>query len=98
MNAHPLQCTRCGEPVGVAEDVESCIDWGPAVIGDDGVVRPQHSDAEDGYQEVHNVVRTLRIRACCVNPDCRHQWTIRRRFDSNPPAADCVAARRAATP
>ncbi|GGJ87142.1 hypothetical protein GCM10011583_18360 [Streptomyces camponoticapitis] len=85
-DARPLACTRCGQQCGVAEDVESCIDWGPAVVGDDGIVRPQYPDAEDGYQEVWSVVRPLRRRAFCVNPDCRHQWTLRRYFDPVPTA------------
>lgn len=87
MATRPLLCPKCGSQVGVAEDVESCIDWGPAVLGDDGTVRPQYPDAEDGYQEVQAAVRTLRIRAFCVAPTCRHQWTLRRRFTSDEPTA-----------
>lgn len=81
MADRPLLCTRCGNQCGVAEDVESCIDWGPAVIAEDGTVRPQYPDSKDGYQEVWNAVKTLRTRAFCVNPECRHGWTLRRRFD-----------------
>ncbi|MFF7130022.1 hypothetical protein [Streptomyces sp. NPDC008240] len=87
MSAHPLPCTKCGSQVGIAEDVESCIDWGPAVIGDDGIVRPEYPNAEDGQQEVWNAVKTLRVRAFCISPECHHQWTLRRRFDPNPAAA-----------
>lgn len=72
-----LTCTRCGSWCGIAEDTEGCIDWGLAVIGDDGVVRPQHPDPEG----VTAVVRSLRVRAVCENPECRYQWTLRRRFD-----------------
>ncbi|MEU9014284.1 hypothetical protein AB0D12_31845 [Streptomyces sp. NPDC048479] len=82
MSTRPLACTKCGSQCGVAEDTEGCIDWGPAVIADDGTVRPQYPDAEDGYQAVTAVVRTLRVRAFCVNPECRHQWTLRRRLDT----------------
>jgi hypothetical protein len=82
MSPRPLLCTKCGSQVGVAEDVESCIDWGPAVVTDDGAVRPQYLDASDGYQEVWNAVKTLRVRAFCIKDDCRHQWTLRRRFDT----------------
>lgn len=76
-----LACPRCGSQCSVAEDVESCIDWGPAVVGADGIVRPQHPNPEDGHQDVENAVRTLRCRAYCQNPSCRHQWTLRRAFD-----------------
>lgn len=81
----PLLCTKCHRQCGVAEDVESCIDWGPAVIDEDGTVRPQYGEAEDGYQEVWNAVRTLRVRAFCANPECGHQWTLRRRLDTTDP-------------
>lgn len=86
MTLRPLTCTRCGQPVGVAEDVESCIDWGPAVVDDDGTVYPQYPDPEDNQQEVDSVVKQLRVRAFCVNPGCQHQWTLRRRFDSLAPS------------
>ncbi|HEY6115777.1 MAG TPA: hypothetical protein VI172_07440 [Candidatus Dormibacteraeota bacterium] len=82
MTSRPLNCTKCGHQCGVAEDVESCIDWGPAVIADDGAVQPQYPRSDDGHQEVWNAVRTLRIRAFCVNPECLHQWTLRRRLDT----------------
>lgn len=81
MTARPLTCTRCGSQCGVAEDVESCIDWGPAVIDTNGVVRPQHPDPNNGYQDTQNAVATIRHRAFCINPECGHQWTLRRRFD-----------------
>jgi hypothetical protein len=81
VSTQPLLCTKCGNQCGVAEDVESCIDWGPAVVDEDGTVRPQYPDAEDGYQEVWNAQTTIRVRAFCVSPSCRHQWTLRRRFD-----------------
>ncbi|WP_328336800.1 hypothetical protein [Streptomyces violaceus] len=81
MTIRPLLCTKCGSQCGVAEDVESCIDWGPAVIADDGTVQPEYPKAEDGYQEVWNAVKTLRTRAFCINPECRHGWTLRRRFE-----------------
>ncbi|MFC8065449.1 hypothetical protein [Streptomyces sp. NPDC057293] len=83
MSTRPLLCTRCRSQVGVVEDVESCIDWGPAVVDEGGVVQPGYPNAEDNHQEVAPAMRTLRIRAYCVNPECGHQWTIRRRFDTS---------------
>lgn len=77
MTGQPLACTRCGSQCGIAEDTEGCVDWGPAVVGEDGVVRPQGSEIEG----ITGVVRVLRVRACCLNPECLHQWTLRRRFD-----------------
>jgi hypothetical protein len=77
MTSQPLACTRCGSPCAVAEDTEGCVDWGLAFIGEDGTVRPQSPDPEG----ITAVVRILRVRACCTNPECRHQWALRRRFD-----------------
>jgi hypothetical protein len=82
----PLLCTKCSRQCGIAEDVESCIDWGPAVVDSDGIVRPEYPDAKDGHQEVWNAVKTLRVRAFCIAPDCRHQWTLRRQFEPATPA------------
>lgn len=81
MSARPLACTQCGGQCCIAEDVESCIDWGPGVIGDDGIARPQYPDDNDGHQSVDHGVNSLRIRAVCTSPACGHQWTLRRRFD-----------------
>jgi hypothetical protein len=81
VSARPLVCPRCGQQCIVAEDVESCIDWGPAVVDSDGIVRPQFPNPADNQQDVHNAVETLRCRAVCINDACRHQWTLRRRFE-----------------
>ena len=40
MADRPLTCTRCDSPASVAEDTHGIINWGPAVVGDDEVVRP----------------------------------------------------------
>lgn len=85
MALRPLVCTKCGGQCGVAEDVESCIDWGPAVVDGDGTAYPQYPDPGDNQQEVYSVVRQLRVRAFCLNPACRYQWTLRRRFESLTP-------------
>lgn len=76
-----LTCTRCGSPCAVAEDTRGLIDWGPAVIGADGVVRPQYPDPADEYQTVTHDIGITNTRAVCSNPECGHQWTLRRRFD-----------------
>jgi hypothetical protein len=81
VTARPLLCTRCHSPVAVAEDARSLIDWGPAVVDADGVVRPQYPDPADDYQSITYDVDHGRARAVCSNPKCGHQWTLRRRFD-----------------
>lgn len=73
----PLLCTRCGGRCAVAEDTEGCVDWGLAVVGEDGVVRPEETEPEG----ITAVTRILRTRAVCQNPECEYQWTLRRRFD-----------------
>lgn len=75
----PLACTQCGAQCGIAEDYESYSDWGPAVIGVDGMVRPQDPE---GFGHKH-APRPIRFRACC--PNCGHQWTLRRQVDTNTP-------------
>jgi hypothetical protein len=75
MADRPLLCTRCGSPVGVAEDVTGHCDWGLAVVDDQGTVRPvkRHMEFHKGDP--------VRVRAVCGNPECGHQWTLRRRFE-----------------
>ena len=82
MADRPLLCTRCGTPVDVAEDTIGVIDWGPAIVGDDGVVRPQYPDPSDERQTVTSDGGITGVRACCTNPECRHQWRLRRRFEA----------------
>jgi hypothetical protein len=85
MAERPLLCTRCGSSVSVAEDTTGYIDWGPAVVGDDGVVRPQYPDPGDEQQTVVSDAGITAARACCSNPECRHQWRLRRRFEAPDP-------------
>lgn len=73
----PLSCTQCGDQCGIAEDYVSYSDWGPAVINQDGTVRPQ--DPDGGFGHKHDP-RPIRVRAYC--PSCGHQWTLRRRVDT----------------
>jgi hypothetical protein len=75
MASRPLRCTMCGSQAGVVEDVDGTVDWGLALVDEDGTVRPAVQ-----YMEFHqgNPVRT---RAVCSSPTCGHQWTLRRRFD-----------------
>jgi hypothetical protein len=44
-------------------------------------VRPQYPDPDDGYQLITYDVDHGRARAVCSNPQCGHQWVLRRRFD-----------------
>ncbi|MEV7675063.1 hypothetical protein [Streptomyces sp. NPDC088752] len=78
MATRPLTCTRCGHQCGIAEDVESYSDHGPAVITEAGTVQPQHPEQEHGHKHDPRPVRT---RAYCLDETCGHQWTLRRRFD-----------------
>jgi hypothetical protein len=71
----PLLCTQCGQQVSIAEDVSAYADYGEAVIDSDGVVHPAVKSFELHADD------PIRARAYCTNPDCRHQWTLRRRFD-----------------
>ena len=75
MAERPLLCTKCHSPAGVAEDFTGHADWGLAVIDDDGTVRPvkQHVEIYKGDP--------VRARAVCSNDACRHEWTLRRRFE-----------------
>jgi hypothetical protein len=77
----PLTCTRCGSPVAIAEDTAGVIDWGPAVITDDGTVRPAEPHQRPPVLMADNSDPVGRPRACCTNSDCLHQWRLRRRFD-----------------
>ncbi|WP_157874549.1 hypothetical protein [Streptomyces sp. AcH 505] len=63
----------------MAEDVTGHNDWGLAVVDSDGTVRPAEQHMEFYKGDV------VRIRAVCVNPRCRHQWTLRRRFEPTTP-------------
>jgi hypothetical protein len=83
MTTRPLTCIKCGGPCAVAEDLETTADYGPAVIDSDGTVRP----ADPTYTPDKADATPLRARACCTNPACRHQWTLRRRFDPVPASA-----------
>ncbi|MFJ8583664.1 hypothetical protein ACIRD2_03250 [Streptomyces sp. NPDC093595] len=78
----PLACTRCGHQCGIAEDVESYSDWGPAVIDEEGVAHPQYTDGQGGHK---HYPRTIRLRAYCLSSNCNHQWTLRRRFEPTTP-------------
>jgi uncharacterized protein YijF (DUF1287 family) len=66
--------------VDVVEDVTGLADWGRAVIDDEGTVRPA-AQRMDFYRG-----DAIRARAVCSEPKCRHQWTLRRRFDPTAPA------------
>ncbi|MBD9700688.1 hypothetical protein IHE56_00990 [Streptomyces sp. ID01-12c] len=74
----PLLCTKCHTPAEIVQDGTAWDDWGPAVIDDDGIVRPVAKTAEFHKGDL------TRTRAVCPNTRCRHQWTLRRRFEPNP--------------
>jgi hypothetical protein len=76
--SRPLTCTRCGSPCAIAEDVQAYIDWGPAEIGPDGIVRPSSPEMGDQVMELGS---SAGYRACCTNRECQHQWALRRRFE-----------------
>lgn len=85
MSARPLTCPRCGSAAGLAEDITGYLDWGQVVIGDDGILRPADPDHEPPSVMADNGSGTGRLRACCNNPACGHQWPTRRRFDPTTP-------------
>lgn len=72
----PFPCTRCGSQVNIGEESITWIDFGPAVIGPGGVVQAPQASTE-GYVDEPNPYRTYAI---CSNPECGHQWRLRRRF------------------
>ncbi len=74
----PLRCPCCGAPAAVTEETRGLIDWGPAVVGDDDVVRPLSGEDE---QRVDHGYWIGRPRGVCANAACGHQWTLRRKFD-----------------
>lgn len=76
-----LLCTVCRWPAAVVEDVTGYLDWGPAVIDETGTVRPADPKAQPPTPMPDNTESTGRPRACCTNPDCLHQWRLRRPFD-----------------
>ncbi|KFK87805.1 hypothetical protein IX27_18080 [Streptomyces sp. JS01] len=86
MTTRPLLCTKCGEPVGVTEEVVCRIVWDEAVIDTDGTVRPAEQHMEFWKGDPH---RTL---AVCDNPTCRHRWTLRRTFEPEAPTTPAPAA------
>lgn len=73
--SRPLRCTKCAGQVSVVEDVSGVVDWGLALVDDDGTVRPavQYMEFQRGDP--------IRARAVCTDSECGHEWTLRRRFD-----------------
>lgn len=80
MTVKRLTCTRCGGPVTVVEDVVGWIEWGPAVIDAEGVVRPEDPDGRPGVVTAKESTPVGLPRACCLKDGCGHQWRIRRQF------------------
>lgn len=84
MTRRPLLCTQCGDQVVVVEDTYGHIEWGPAVVDDDGIVRPAYPDPRDDRQTVVDNAGILGFRACCTSDTCGYQWRLRRQFRIDP--------------
>jgi hypothetical protein len=81
VTTRPLACPRCGASAGLAEDVTGFLDWGAVLIDNDGVLRLSDPDQSPPPLMADNSDATGRLRACCTNRECGHQWHTRRRFD-----------------
>lgn len=81
MNVRPLRCPRCCSSAAVVERVTARLEWGLAVVGPDGVVRPMDPDAQPPYVTAENAEGAPVPYGCCDSADCRHQWRLRQRFD-----------------
>lgn len=66
----------------MAERVVGTVDWGPAVVSPDGVVRPADPQKEPPAVMADNS-SPLGVWAFCDVRSCGHQWKLRRRFDSH---------------
>jgi len=75
----PLACTACGVPVVVVEMVTGYLDWGRAVVCQDGVVRPV--GPVDPPVVMADSSATTGVYAQCEDRRCDHRWKLRRRFD-----------------
>jgi uncharacterized protein YbaR (Trm112 family) len=76
-----LTCPVCRHPATIVEDVTGHLDWGFAVIDEDGVIRPADPNHTPPVLMANNAEATGKLRASCDNDDCRHQWRPRRPFD-----------------
>uniref|UniRef100_UPI003F4938FE hypothetical protein n=1 Tax=Streptosporangium sp. CA-235898 TaxID=3240073 RepID=UPI003F4938FE len=85
----PLTCPRCRGPVAVVEDVLGHLDWGLAVVDDDGTVRPQIIPDAMPVVTADNSTPSGRPRAVCDSRTCGYEWRLRRRF--TPASADATS-------
>ncbi|MCX5112188.1 hypothetical protein OOK13_40365 [Streptomyces sp. NBC_00378] len=76
-----LLCPKCRYPATVVEDVTGYLEWGYAVIDGTGILRPADPEQRPPTLMADNCNSTGRIRACCANTHCRHQWALRRPFE-----------------
>lgn len=83
----PLTCTQCRSPVDVVEDIRSVLVWGPAVVDATGTVRPADPARRPPVVMADNAQTVGRPRACCTNPECGHQWRLKRPFSPMDPTA-----------
>ena len=81
MNPRPLRCPRCDSPCDVVERVTVRLDWGAAVVGQDGIVRPEDPTVTPSYATAENSEGLPVPYGSCSADTCRHQWRLRRRFD-----------------
>lgn len=65
----------------MVERVTARLDWGAAVVGPDGVVRPEDPDVQPPYITAENGEGSPAPYGSCSADACRHQWRLRRRFD-----------------
>ncbi|MEU4574851.1 hypothetical protein [Nonomuraea sp. NPDC023979] len=64
--------------MAIVEMVMGWLDWGPAVVGDDGVVRPAR--VMDPPVVMADNSTTAGTYAHCDNESCQHRWRLRRQF------------------
>jgi hypothetical protein len=83
MTARPLRCPRCRSRAAVFETTVGTLDWGLAEIDEHGIVRPV-TFMDPPYINCENSGITTPYGSC-GDPDCRHQWRLRRRFDPTLP-------------
>ena len=79
--AVPLACPKCGSQAAAVEKVLGTLDWGLAVVGCDGVVRP--AERQEPPVVMADNSHPVGVWAICDARTCGHRWKLRRRFDSH---------------
>ena len=83
----PLTCPKCRSQAAAVEKVLGTLDWGLAVVGHDGVVRPATKRQEPPVVMADNS-NPVGVWAICDARACGHQWKLRRRFDAFGPEGE----------